>query len=73
MWIHLRYRIDTRLEIIKLDSRCFNTAQDVLDKVKHNFTNCIIHLYTDHNIQLKPDDELQKARVYTIRRQPKSL
>ena len=71
-FIHLKYGIDKRMEVMKLDSRYFTTARDVLESVKHKFEHCVIHLYNEHGVALMLDDVIEKARVYTIKRQPSS-
>ena len=70
-FIHLKYGIDRRMEVMKLDSRHFTTARDILKRVKCKFEYCIIHLYNENGIQLKLDDVVDRARVYMIKRQPR--
>ena len=70
-FIHLKYGIDKRMEVMKLNnSKNFTTVRYILGKVKYKFTHCIIHLYNEHGIRLGLDDVVEKARVYTIKRRP---
>ena len=70
-FIHLKYGIDRRMKVMKLDSRHFTTVGDILSREKYKFEHCIIHLYNEHGIQLKLDDFVGNGRVYTIKRQPR--
>ena len=69
-FIHLKYRIDKRREVMLLDSRYFTTAHDVLESVKYKFKHCVIHLYNENGVQLKSVDVVEQAREYTVKRQP---
>ena len=69
-FIHLKYGIDKRREVMLLESRYFTTAHDVLENVKYKFKHCVIHLYNGHRVQLKSDDDVEQAREYTVKRQP---
>ena len=70
-FIHLRYGIDKRMEVMTLDPRHFTTARDVLRRVKYKFQHSIIRLYNEHGIKLRPGDVVERSRVYTIKRHPR--
>ena len=69
-FIHLKYGIDNRREVMLLDSRYFTTAHDILESVKYKFKHCVIHLYNGNGVQLNPDDIVEQAREYTVKRHP---
>ena len=52
-----------------IDSRYFNTAQDILDRF--NMKSCILKLYNEHGQEMKPQEIVSEMREYIVKRQPK--
>ena len=69
-FIHLKYGIDKRMEVMELDSRHFTIVRDILKRERYKFKHCIIHMYNEHGTRMKLEDIVYNARVYTIKRHP---
>ena len=84
MFIHLRQQgkryeeikmedgmFEVQDQILIFDDKCIITVFDVVKKIDSKFKASIIYLYDEHEHQLKPEDIVEKGRVYTFRRKPK--
>ena len=68
-WIWLRFCINKHTELVFIDSRHFNTVQDILDRF--NMKSCILNLYNEHERQMHPQEMVSEMRKYIVKRQPK--
>ena len=68
-WIWLRFGIDKRTELVFIDSRHFNTVQDILDRF--HMKSCILKLYNEHGRQMDPQEFVSEMREYIVKRLPK--
>ena len=68
-WIFLRFGIDKRTELVFIDSRHFNTVQDILDCF--DMKSCILKLYNEHGRQMHTQEFVSEMREYIVKRLPK--
>ena len=84
MFIHLRQQgkryeevkmedgmFEVQDQVLIFDEKCIISVSDVVKKIEDTFKASIIYLYSEHEHQLKPEDIVEKGRVYTFRRKPK--
>ena len=84
MFIHLRQQgkryeevkmedgiFEVQDQILIFNEKCIISVSDVVKKIDHKFKASIIYLYDKHEHQLKPENIVEKGRVYTFKRKPK--
>ena len=68
-WIFLRFGVHKRTELVFIDSRHFNTVQDILDRF--DMKSCVLKLYNEHGREMHPQEFVSEMREYTVKRLPK--
>ena len=57
---------------MELNNNQFTTVNDITEKARHTYEKCsTLQLLNEHGRELNPQEIVENARVYTVRRRPR--
>ena len=69
MFVEVKYGNEYR--IMEFNNNQFITVNDITEKVRHTYEECSSTLLNEHGRELNPQEIVEDARVYIVRRRPR--